>query len=635
MKRISERLSTFLAFCRGLHNRFKIALPASAGALPENLANSVPAGNRALRVRFYATTFSSLVFTIGSLYFAFPNIYLMVLLWGLLTIGWFYVWQSQSLNLRQNISLTLAIIIGTISGIEIAKFGAVSLGMTSQYNRELLLAISNGETSKVKMLMAAGADAKVSKQLKEANAQIIRQALENAVSNGDVEIVKELLASYASVNPYSAISLVSGSLYKLAIRKGELEIIKALLLTGGNSYQAEGSNLLDFAIRYGDREVVKLLFDLGVDLHRSQNNDAYLLQFAAERGDIEIFKILLSRIDFKNIPEYSLADILKRLKSKDADEIVKLLLSTNPDTMSKPSVAPAYAIERGNTELVKRLLASGVDFKGGYGTDQTYLMHAAEKGHGEIVKLLIAAGAPLNPGDLDGDTALALAEKNGHKQTEEVLRAAGAHLEPTDWWPKQGYRSAQDWWQQFRLQQHRFEASIPSAVKTSLAQDSPDFLIVAKLNFQYGYDDGREEISLDPSVLQGDFNADREKDYVLVGVQRSHPLAIALASPEAVADSQLRAFYCTLNNLNSDKATGIVKVGLSSGNGFQWFSYAGRGARNHGTEYLTWEQFNSDNPDRWNTWLKARRCDMLTIINTNENQLLWNPFSRQLERVYN
>ena len=58
-----------------------------------------------------------------------------------------------------------------------------------------------------------------------------------------------------------------------------------------------------------------------------------------------------------------------------------------------------YAAKRGNTEIVKSLIAAGAYLETVEIWNKTPLICAAGKGHTEIAKLLIAAGASINPED--------------------------------------------------------------------------------------------------------------------------------------------------------------------------------------------------------------------------------------------
>src|SRR4029450_4794967 len=86
--------------------------------------------------------------------------------------------------------------------------------------------------------------------------------------------------------------------------------------------------------------------------------------------------------------------------------------------------AITYAAGEGRTEVVKVLLAHGVDPNTVYHNDLTALMWAAGYGKTDTVKALLAAGAKADMRDNRGKTALDMAREFNHTETAAVLQAA-------------------------------------------------------------------------------------------------------------------------------------------------------------------------------------------------------------------
>ena len=113
-------------------------------------------------------------------------------------------------------------------------------------------------------------------------------------------------------------------------------------------------------------------------------------------------------------------------------EKVKTLLSAGAerDIMAfEDTTALIWAAREGHTQVVKALLAAGVDVNKRYDGDDTgstALMWASEKGHTDIVKLLLAAGADVNIVPMHIDSPLITAQKAGYDEIVQLLRAAGA-----------------------------------------------------------------------------------------------------------------------------------------------------------------------------------------------------------------
>ncbi len=94
------------------------------------------------------------------------------------------------------------------------------------------------------------------------------------------------------------------------------------------------------------------------------------------------------------------------------------------------------AAEHGNIEVVRDLLAQGVNPNKKYHYGKTPLHLAAQNGHTGIVQELLARGAKINATDLDFSkhwTALHYAAQNGHAETVQVLASApGINLHAKD-----------------------------------------------------------------------------------------------------------------------------------------------------------------------------------------------------------
>ena len=83
------------------------------------------------------------------------------------------------------------------------------------------------------------------------------------------------------------------------------------------------------------------------------------------------------------------------------------------------------ACENGYLEIVKCLLAAGVDKDKADNGGNAPLIWAAIRGHVEAVQLLLAAGANKNKVTSGGETALSLATSEGHQEIIQLLQSAG------------------------------------------------------------------------------------------------------------------------------------------------------------------------------------------------------------------
>ena len=122
-------------------------------------------------------------------------------------------------------------------------------------------------------------------------------------------------------------------------------------------------------------------------------------------------------------------------------EMVKFLLTekANPNIVTKDgNSALIFASANGNTDIVKALLAAGakVNTINKYG--QTALMFASEKDTTDMVKALLDGGANVNAMNTYGGTALMTAADKGHTEIVKTLLNAGANVNAAN---KQGYTS--------------------------------------------------------------------------------------------------------------------------------------------------------------------------------------------------
>ena len=99
----------------------------------------------------------------------------------------------------------------------------------------------------------------------------------------------------------------------------------------------------------------------------------------------------------------------------------------NPNAVDNGTTALMWAAYKGNSQIVKALLAAGASVNATDNNGFTALMNSAVKGQSEVAKALLAAGANMNMTAHEGKTALIMAAHMGHLAFVKVLLAAGAN----------------------------------------------------------------------------------------------------------------------------------------------------------------------------------------------------------------
>lgn len=153
-------------------------------------------------------------------------------------------------------------------------------------------------------------------------------------------------------------------------------------------------------------EVIKELLEEGVD---PKAGDSYALRWAAQKGHLEIVKLLLPISD----PKANKSQAIRYAAQNGHLEIVKFLLPVS-DPKADKNHALRYAAHNGYLEIVKLLLPLSDPKE--YGSEALRL--AAAKGYLEIVKLLL----PVSDLKIAGSYALRDASAKGHLEIVNLLR---------------------------------------------------------------------------------------------------------------------------------------------------------------------------------------------------------------------
>jgi ankyrin repeat protein len=273
------------------------------------------------------------------------------------------------------------------TGMLKAMLAADKLGQSAK-NAALLAAVEAGTKEAVVVLLAAGANARVTDTR-------LRSPLHVAVLQRDKEIVDLLLAAGADA---SAAGSSGAPLLIEAVSAGSEGIAEQLLIRGArvDAADSQGRTALMLAAARADARMLEMLLKHGANATRRDRLGRSVLLHAALGGTSAQVQRLLAA----------------GAEAKLADQ----------DGNTPLSVVAA----RGEVESLRALLAAGAEMDAVTRGGSTALMQAAAADQLEPVRALLVAGAKVAPRDQQGDTVLTIAARDSSPALIKALLAAGA-----------------------------------------------------------------------------------------------------------------------------------------------------------------------------------------------------------------
>ncbi|HZE70651.1 MAG TPA: ankyrin repeat domain-containing protein [Pyrinomonadaceae bacterium] len=318
-------------------------------------------------------------------------------------------------------------------------------------------------------------------------------ALQTAVFEADVEIVKLLLQKGAKINDEDLVEASRG----VQGNNQKSTVIVKLLLAGGAAINANGVDALSEAAKANNLDLVNLFLARGVNPNGKTHESKTVLFEVVETDSIDAIRALLAAgADAKAINSEDGQTILMRaarashisdtavrirvlkmllaagagVHARDNDGRTALLYSVQQymseagGVLSRPEIVRLLLKEgadvnasdkQGNTALIltvqvwrtplgipQLLLDKGANVNLANANGQTALMLAAKDGKNEIVQLLLAKGAKLELKDKQGKTALVYAIEEGQPETVGLLANNGADLKTSPYKSEAELRSA-------------------------------------------------------------------------------------------------------------------------------------------------------------------------------------------------
>lgn len=292
----------------------------------------------------------------------------------------------------------------------------------------LLHAAALGHLDIVKLLLAAGAESAIEDDsassflyhaVKGGNLDIVNLALSDeslalkanndnliplhvAAEEGQAEVVERLLKLSTKEQQVSAKTEKQRTALHLAAKNGNLDIVKHLVAakSGIDDVDAKGLSALYLATKKRHHEVVKHLIDEKADPHQldSQGRNSFFLAF--QNGDLETLKVLEP-------------GETQNLEIKD----------TSSNTLLH------VAAQNNMTEYIAKFIALKFDVEARNNDARTPLLIAAGNGYIDSVKVLLEANASLDAVDEEGNSVLSKAVWSGNKDLVILLVDAGANKE--------------------------------------------------------------------------------------------------------------------------------------------------------------------------------------------------------------
>ncbi|XP_067274875.1 CARD- and ANK-domain containing inflammasome adapter protein [Pseudorasbora parva] len=309
-------------------------------------------------------------------------------------------------------------------------------------------------------------DAKLAEVLLRSGALVDTQdgqrktALYHAIRHGNEKTVAVLLKAGAQVdsvivdaafelNRKSLLSLflryvqrsmsqneMNSALFK-AVRRNLDGVIAALIDHGAdvNSFNELGYTPMLLAAELGNAEAFKVLVSKKARLDERLPNQISGLHLAIQSGSMQIAQILLDKGIDPNIsgPNDQTPLHLSALHNQPALSALLLRMGAQINSINQDGLTPLHlASQNGHTEAVAQLLEGKADVFVKDKQGRTALHWAAAQGEAGVIQLLLAAGADANASEKEKKTPLHLAAMEGHTKAVSVLLTGKAKVSAKD-----------------------------------------------------------------------------------------------------------------------------------------------------------------------------------------------------------
>lgn len=306
-------------------------------------------------------------------------------------------------------------------------------------------AVREGNVELVKLLIDSGATLDLNKAINLAlewgKTEVVKYLIEkndvniNALDRSGKSLIDHVIASKCDV-----------ALIKFLLEKGatldldkalfnirwftKMEVISYLVVEkGANTRAIDGADqtvLMKVVQQRCSIEVIRFLLERGAKetIHAADQSGKTVIDYALENHDVERVKFLRENgaiIDFSTV-----------LSKIHSESLVRYLVEEGANVNahdSRGETVVSRAVRNGNLDFVKFLYRYGADLKKTHGEKgASLLIIAVQQADSNMVKYLLKQGVSLSVKDSDGNTALMIAERKQNQPLITLLKGEWASL---------------------------------------------------------------------------------------------------------------------------------------------------------------------------------------------------------------
>jgi ankyrin repeat protein len=307
-----------------------------------------------------------------------------------------------------------------LSRENVGKFGGTIAGGGTQGQPGLIQGLEGQELARIRAMVKDSPDLLNSRQPSSGDTP-----LHLAAQSGNVLVVEFLLTNGANVN---VLNNSRWTPLHVAVALGNRRIAELLLAHGGevDRKNADGATPLFLAADRGYLGIVQALLDRNADVNAVTLRGAQPLHASAANGYTAVAEVLLDHgAELERRPSINGSTPLSQAADRGNIEMVKLLLKrkANVNSADDSGATPVRKAAAGNwPELVKVLLDAGADPKLKNGSGQSALFGISNP---DVIELLLTHGT--DPNEVDRSGYSALAQLLNHPAAMESLLNHGAN----------------------------------------------------------------------------------------------------------------------------------------------------------------------------------------------------------------